>query len=70
MRIISQDGTIDMPYDQTAIQRNECVIFGNAAGRHGKILAYYATEDRAMQAMDRLQVAYLRDDKYFRFQKE
>ena len=65
MRVISQDGTIDIPYEMVVIQRFEEDIYflnRNLTGVEGLIsdirLAKYATEEKAIKAMEMLREAY------------
>lgn len=61
MRIISQDGTIDVPYEMVAIQRFRNAIYflnRNLTGVEDLIndikLADYSTEEKAIKAMEML----------------
>ena len=65
MRIISQDGTIDIPYEQVVIQRfREKIYFlnKNLTGIEqivsDMILASYSTEEKAKKAMEMLREKY------------
>lgn len=65
MRIISQDGTIDVPYEQVAIQRFRTDIYflnKNLTGVEPLIndilIASYSTEAKAQKAMEMLRTAY------------
>lgn len=65
MRVISQDGTIDIPYEMVAIQRfKEDVYFlnRNLTGVEDLIndikLAEYSAEAKAIKAMEMLRKAY------------
>ena len=66
MRVISQDGTIDVPYEMVVIQRfREDVYFlnRNLTGVEDLIsdikLAEYSTETKAIKAMEMLREAYV-----------
>ena len=66
MRIISQDGTLDVPYEMVAIQRYKEKIYflsKNLVGVDGVtediVLAEYSTEEKAKKVMGMLQVNYL-----------
>ena len=66
MRIISQDGTFDVPYEMVIIQRFDGKIYylnKNLAGIEEVIediaLAEYSTEAKAKKAMEMLQDNYL-----------
>lgn len=65
MRIISQDGTIDIPYEQVIIQRfKEKIYFlnKNLIGAEQLIndieIASYSTEEKAIKAMEMLHNDY------------
>ena len=65
MRIISQDGTIDIPYEQVVIQRfREKIYFlnKNLTGIEQLVsdmeIASYSTEEKAEKAMEMLRTAY------------
>lgn len=67
MRIISQDGTIDVPYEQCVIQRFKTEIYflnKNLTGVEQLvsdiILASYSTEQKAQKAMEMLRDQYSR----------
>lgn len=65
MRLISQDGTIDVPYEQVVIQReNNVISFKNrqitgAASCYDLALAEYSTEEKASKAMEMLWQEYM-----------
>nr|DAU48368.1 MAG TPA: hypothetical protein [Bacteriophage sp.] len=66
MRVISQDGTIDIPYEMAAIQRfKEDIYFlnRNLTGVEELIndikLAEYSTEAKAIKAMEMLRKTYI-----------
>lgn len=66
MRIISQDGTIDVPYELTAIQlvgKTTIVAqgsyFGSNSGDNFVTVAEYSTEEKAQKAMEMLRGKYL-----------
>lgn len=66
MRVISQDGTIDIPYETVVIQRyREDVYFlnRNLTGVEDLIndikLAQYSSEAKAIKAMEMLREAYV-----------
>lgn len=65
MRVISQDGTIDVPYEQVVIQRYDRVIYflnKNLTGVEQLIndieMAKYSTEAKAIKAMEMLRKVY------------
>lgn len=66
MRIISQDGTLDIPYEQVIIQRFRCEIYflnNNLIGVEqlcgDMVIAEYSTEEKALKAMEMLRNAYV-----------
>lgn len=65
MRIISQEGTVDIPYEQCVIQRfKESIYFlnKNLTGIEQLVndmeIATYSTEEKAEKAMEMLRTAY------------
>ena len=67
MRIISQDGTIDVPYEMVVIQRFRNGVYflnRNLTGMDELIsdikLAEYSTEEKAIKAMEMLREQYKR----------
>ena len=66
MRVISQDGTLDMPYEQVIIQRFKDEIYflnKNLTGvEHlvgDMVVAKYSTEEKAKKAMEELRCTYM-----------
>ena len=66
MRVISQDGTIDIPYEMVVVKRfGNAVYFlnRNLAGVENQVrdieLAEYSTEEKAKKAMEELRYAYI-----------
>lgn len=67
MRVISQDGTIDIPYDNVIIQRFEREIYflnKNLIGVEKIVsdmdIATYSTKEKAIKAMEMLREEYLK----------
>lgn len=65
MRIISQDGTLDIPYEQVVIQRFNGEIYflnKNLIGVEqlcgDMVIAKYSTEEKAEKAMEMLREQY------------
>lgn len=65
MRVISQDGTLDMPYEQVIIQRFGKDIYflnSNLTGVEqlvsDMVVATYSTEEKAKKAIEMLRIAY------------
>lgn len=50
MRIISQDGTVDIPYDQTALTRVGKEIYADSIKFEDLRIAKYSTEEKAVKA--------------------
>lgn len=66
MRVISQDGTIDMPYEEVIIQRFGSKIYflnKNLTGveplTDDMQIAEYSTEEKAKKAMEELRYSYM-----------
>lgn len=66
MRVISQDGTLDMPYEQVIIQRFKDGIYflnKNLTGVErlvgDMVVAKYSTKEKAKKAMEELRCAYM-----------
>lgn len=61
MRIISQNGTIDVPYEMSAIRNDDKLIILCMAGETGKgsVIATYSTSEKAEKAMEMLRNSYL-----------
>ena len=66
MRVISQDGTIDMPYEEVIIQRFKSRIYflnknltGVESLSDDMQIAEYSTEAKAIKAMEMLREAYV-----------
>lgn len=71
MRVISQDGTIDIPYEMVVVKRfGNAVYFlnRNLAGVENQVrdidLAKYSTEEKAKKAMEMLRIAYENNEFY------
>lgn len=65
MRVISQDGTMDVPYENVVLYQDEknimCIFSGIYIGRK---LAQYSTEEKAIKAMEMLREAYNNNEFY------
>lgn len=66
MRVISQDGTIDMPYEEVIIQRFKSRIYflnknltGVESLSDDMQIAEYSTEAKALKAMEMLRETYI-----------
>lgn len=60
MRIISQNGAIDVPYEMSAIRNVDKIIVLNMVGETGKgsVIATYSTPEKAQKAMEMLREEY------------
>lgn len=65
MRVISQDGTMDVPYENVVLYQDEkeimCIFSGIYIGRK---FAQYSTEAKAIKAMEMLREAYNNNEFY------
>ena len=60
MRLISQNGKIDAPYEITPLSRTGNIIrvYVPIAGEKGTVMATYSTEEKAEKAMEMLRNTY------------
>ena len=67
MRVISQDGTLDMPYEMSIVwcEDDGCVLLQpiGEIGEYQKF-AKYSTEEKAKKAMEMLRIAYENNEFY------
>lgn len=68
MRVISQDGTIDIPYDYFSLSMSSgkyedvevaYIYCHNLSSPHGTKLAKYLAKEKAIKAMEMLREAYI-----------
>lgn len=52
MRIISQDGCFDIPYEQAVLTRRKEKIYADVADVIFEIIGEYSTEEKAIKAME------------------
>lgn len=71
MRVISQNGTMDFPYDNSlvflhknSIKGNTCVEIQLYGGTEIDAAAEYSTEEKAIKAMEMLREAYNNNEFY------
>lgn len=69
MRIISQDGMIDVPYEQVSIEQRENEIwcgYSSTMEKHciGKLFATYSTNEKAKEAVELLRYIYVGNEMY------
>lgn len=72
MRLISQTGDIDVPYETTSLSRTENIIraYVPMVGEKGTIMAVYSTEEQAKEAMSMLMYAHISNKPIFILPKE
>lgn len=60
MRLISQTGDIDIPYESSAIDRADVMIAAYSVNYNSKriVMGMYSTEEKAKKAMKMLHRAY------------
>lgn len=68
MRVISQSGMVDVPYENVAFtvdKSDEYVIHGHTAYEYKAcLLAKYSTEEKALKAIEQLRDAYMKNEYY------
>lgn len=71
MRVISQNGEFDFPYEQIVVQRNENIVFARlvADSKVRNTLGEYETPEKAEKAMEMLIGAYKEDLSRYFFKK-
>jgi hypothetical protein len=63
MRIISQDGCYDIPYESIILQRLGTTIFGVTTGLQESVtIARYRKEEKAMKAMEMCREQYAQSE--------
>ena len=72
MRIISQNGTIDVPYEHTTLIRVGTEIYLSSIKLRDTLIAKYSTEEKAVKAMEMCRRYYdnrssVTEPKIFRF---
>lgn len=74
MRVISQSGMFDFPYEQIAVYRNDNNVFCRFSNveRSANLLGSYSTEEKAEKAMEMLRGEWLdyADGGLFQFPKD
>lgn len=58
MRIVSQDGCYDLPYEQTVVLREETHILVRTMEYEDLRIASYSTEEKAIKAMEMCREQY------------
>lgn len=70
MRLISQNGMIDVPYDKVILgicdqnNKQEYVIYSYQENPRPLFLATYSTKDKALKVMEMLRNAYVNNEYY------
>ena len=69
MRLISQDGMIDVPYEQVAIELKESEVWCEYSATvqsycTGRMVAKYTTEAKALKVMEMLRASYVNNECY------
>ena len=61
MRLISQDGKFDIPYDEIVVELFDKCVVGRLKEYVGRdiVLGSYSTEEKAQKAMEMLRTAYV-----------
>ncbi len=72
MRLISQTGDLDIPYENTSLSRAENIIraYIPDVGEKGTIMAAYSTEEQAKEAMSMAMYAHISNKPIFILPKE
>ena len=72
MRLISQTGDIDVPYETTSLSRTENIIraYVPMDGEIGMLMAVYSTEEQAKEAMSMVMYAHISNKPIFILPKE
>lgn len=79
MRIISQDGTIDIPYDCFSLSvasgkykdvEYSCIYCHNIFPPHGTKLAEYLSKGQAVKVMEMVRKAYSSNSNFFQFPED
>lgn len=58
MRIISQNGAIDVPYEHTTLIREGAEIYLSSIKLRDTLIAKYSTEEKAVKAMEMCRKKY------------
>lgn len=68
MRIISQNGRYDLPYDKCIIQIDGREIIASPVGEPDSCyqMAFYSTQEEAADAMDELHAVFMLSEEYKR----
>lgn len=58
MRVVSQDGAIDVPYDEAVLTLNDTYIHAYHPATQTLLMARYSSEEKANRAMEMMREAY------------
>nr|DAG73486.1 MAG TPA: hypothetical protein [Caudoviricetes sp.] len=72
MRLISQNGEFDVPYEITSLSRTGNIIraYVPMVGEKGTVMAHYSTDEQAEEAMSMVAYAHISNKPIFMFPKE
>lgn len=72
MRLVSQNGEFDVPYEIATLSRTRNIIraYVPIVGEKGTIMAVYSTEEQAKNAMSMVMYAHISDKPIFVLPKE
>lgn len=62
MRIISQDGYCDLPYEQTALRVSAKAIYAGSASVENVVMAIYSSKAKAIKAMEMCREQYAQSE--------
>ena len=62
MRIISQNGAIDVPYEHTTLIREGTEIYLSSIKLRDTLIAKYSTEEKAVKAMEMCREKYAQSE--------
>lgn len=72
MRVISQNGEFDFPYEQIAVYRNDnqvaCRMFADQ--KNSNVLGVYSSDEKAQKAMEMMRVSYGNSSYMFQFSQD
>lgn len=78
MRLISQDGFIDIPYEQVGLStgymgdKSEYYVFANSLymNRKPQVMGIYSSEEKALKVMEMVRKEYEKPVNHFQFPKD
>ena len=69
MRIISQDGTFDLPYELAVVYKKDCEIHANIFGSHD-VIGKYSSQEKVEEVLGDLRNAYRNQKSAFYFPED